>query len=36
MKVGYACALSVVLFVIAALFGIAIFAISKKTVYYET
>ncbi len=36
MKVGYACALSVVLFVIAALFGIVIFAISKKTVYYET
>lgn len=36
MKVGYASALSMVLFVIAALFGILIFAISKKTVYYET
>ncbi len=35
MKVGYACALSVALFILAALFGIAIFAISKKTVYYE-
>ena len=35
MKVGYACALSVALFVLAALFGIAIFAISGKTVYYE-
>ena len=35
MKVGYACALSVALFILAALFGTAIFAISKKTVYYE-
>lgn len=35
LKVGYACALSVVLFILAALFGIALFAISKKTVYYE-
>ena len=35
MKVGYACALSVALFLLAALFGIAIFAISRKTVYYE-
>ena len=35
MKVGYACALSVALFLLAALFGIVIFAISKKTVYYE-
>ena len=35
MKVGYACALSVSLFVIAAVFGVALFAISKKTVYYE-
>ncbi len=35
MKVGYACALSMALFVLAALFGIGIFAISKKTVYYE-
>lgn len=36
MKVGYACALSMVLFLIAAAFGIVIFQISKKTVYYET
>lgn len=36
MKVGYACALSVVLFVIAAIIGGLIFLISKKTVYYET
>lgn len=35
MKVGYACALSVVLFFLACCFGVAIFAISKKTVYYE-
>ena len=35
MKVGYACALSVVLFLVAALFGAATFAVSKKTVYYE-
>ena len=35
MKVGYACALSVVLFFIACFFGIGIFAISKKVVYYE-
>jgi multiple sugar transport system permease protein len=36
MKVGYACALSMVLFLIAAIFGVVIFQISKKTVYYET
>lgn len=36
MKVGYACALSVVLFLIAALVGSVIFLISKRTVYYET
>jgi multiple sugar transport system permease protein len=36
MKVGYASALSVVLFLIAGCFGILIFAVSKKTVYYET
>ena len=35
MKVGYACALSVVLFLIACFFGIGIFAVSKKLVYYE-
>lgn len=35
MKVGYACALSVVLFMVACLFGVVIFAVSKKTVYYE-
>lgn len=35
MKVGYACALSVVLFLIAALFGGGMFALSKKLVYYE-
>ncbi|MCH4239057.1 MAG: sugar ABC transporter permease [Oscillospiraceae bacterium] len=35
MKVGYACALSVILFLVAAVFGGLIFAISKKTVYYE-
>lgn len=35
MKVGYACALSVVLFFVACLFGIGIFAVSKKNVYYE-
>jgi len=35
MKVGYACALSVVLFFVACCFGIAIFAISKKAVFYE-
>ena len=35
MKVGYACALSVVLFLIACGFGIGIFAVSKKLVYYE-
>lgn len=36
MKVGYACALSVVLFLIAAAFGGIIFLISRKAVYYET
>lgn len=35
MKVGYACALSVILFFVACLFGIGIFAVSKKNVYYE-
>lgn len=35
MKVGYACALSVILFLIAAAFGGALFALSKKLVYYE-
>lgn len=35
MKVGYASALSVILFLLAACFGILIFALSKKTVYYE-
>ena len=35
MKLGYASALSVILFLLAAAFGIAIFLISGKTVYYE-
>lgn len=35
LKVGYASALSVVLFLIACCFGIGIFAVSKKVVYYE-
>lgn len=35
MKVGYSCALSVVLFIIAALFGAALFGLSQKLVYYE-
>ena len=35
MKVGYACALSVVLFLIAAAFGGVLFILSKKLVYYE-
>lgn len=35
MKVGYASALSVVLFLIACCFGIGIFAVSRKVVYYE-
>lgn len=35
MRVGYACALSVVLFGIAVLFGVLLFALSKKLVYYE-
>lgn len=35
MKVGYACALSVVLFILAGCFGAGIFAASKKFVYYE-
>ncbi|TAH66718.1 MAG: sugar ABC transporter permease [Anaerolineaceae bacterium] len=34
-KVGYGCALSVILFLIACVFGIGIFAVSKKLVYYE-
>lgn len=36
MKVGYACALSVILFLVACLFGIGIFTVSKKLVYYES
>lgn len=35
LKVGYACALSIILFLIAVFFGIGIFALSKKLVYYE-
>lgn len=35
MKVGYASALSVVLFLVACCFGIGIFAVSRKVVYYE-
>ncbi len=35
MKVGYASALSVILFLVACCFGLLIFAVSKKTVYYE-
>ena len=35
MKVGYSCALSVVLFLIAAMFGGLLFLVSKKLVYYE-
>lgn len=35
MKVGYSCALSVLLFIIAAAFGALIFGLSKKLVYYE-
>ena len=35
MKVGYSCALSVVLFLIAALFGALLFGLSQKLVYYE-
>lgn len=35
MRVGYACALSVVLFLIAVFFGVLLFALSKKLVYYE-
>lgn len=35
MKVGYACALSVVLFLIASLIGIGLFGLSKKFVFYE-
>jgi len=34
-KVGYGCALSVILFLIACVFGIVLFGISKKYVYYE-
>lgn len=34
-KVGYGCALSVILFLLACVFGIALFGISKKYVYYE-
>jgi multiple sugar transport system permease protein len=35
MKVGYGCALSVILFLVACIFGIGIFAVSNKFVYYE-
>lgn len=35
MRVGYASALSVILFIIAAAFGLLLFGVSKKTVYYE-
>lgn len=35
MRVGYASALSFILFILAALIGIFIFALSKKFVYYE-
>lgn len=35
LKVGYACALSVILFLLAALFGAVIFRASKNTVHYE-
>lgn len=35
MKVGYACALSVILFLVAVVFGVVLFALSKKFVYYE-
>lgn len=34
-KVGYGCALSVVLFLIAAVFASVLFALSKRYVYYE-
>lgn len=34
-KVGYGCALSVVLFLIACVFASALFALSKRHVYYE-
>lgn len=34
-KVGYGCALSVILFLIACVFGVVLFGISKKYVYYE-
>lgn len=34
-KVGYGCALSVVLFIIACIFACVLFGISKKHVYYE-
>lgn len=35
LKVGYACALSVVLFIVAAVFGGIIFRVSKNSVHYE-
>lgn len=35
LKVGYACALSVVLFLVACVFGVIIFAVSRRNVYYE-
>jgi len=34
-KVGYGCALSVILFLIACVFGMVLFGLSKKFVYYE-
>ena len=35
-KVGYGCALSVILFLLACIFGAILFGLSKKFVYYET
>lgn len=35
MRVGYASALSMILFLLSAVIGIMVFSISKKTVYYE-
>ena len=34
-KVGYGCALSVILFLIACVFALVLFAVSKKHIYYE-
>lgn len=35
MRVGYACAISVILFVVAVMFGCGLFGLSSKLVYYE-